>query len=139
MTASATVPGLDNAPTSHPRLLAWVRQVAELTTPERVVWCDGTDAEWRELTDQLVEAGTLVRLNEQIKPNSFWARTDPSDVARVEERTFICSRDAADAGPTNNWLDPDEHYVTGRWQPVEAPGRRVWTDDYSNLLSVLTW
>src|SRR5947208_14896746 len=108
MTASATVPGLDNAPTSHPRLLAWVRQVAELTTPERVVGCAGTDAEWRELTDQLVEAGTLVRLNEQIKPNSFWARTDPSDVARVEERTFICSRDAADAGPTNNWLDPDE-------------------------------
>jgi phosphoenolpyruvate carboxykinase (GTP) len=99
---------LDDAPTSHPRLLAWVREVAELTRPARIHWCDGSDAEWTALTDQLVEAATLVRLNPEKKPNSFWARTDPTDVARVEERTFICSVDPDDAGPTNNWRDPDE-------------------------------
>jgi phosphoenolpyruvate carboxykinase (GTP) len=108
----ATVRGLDSAPTHHQKLLSWVREVAELTTPDRVVWCDGSDAEWQQLTDELVEAGTLVRLNADRKPNSFWARTDPSDVARVEERTFICSTDEADAGPTNNWMAPAQMKLT---------------------------
>jgi phosphoenolpyruvate carboxykinase (GTP) len=102
----ATVHGLESAPTHHQKLLSWVREVAELTTPDRVVWCDGSDDEWRLLTDELVDAGTLVRLSSDRKPNSFWARTDPTDVARVEERTFICSVDEADAGPTNNWMAP---------------------------------
>ncbi|MGN9912028.1 phosphoenolpyruvate carboxykinase (GTP) [Phytohabitans sp. LJ34] len=104
----ATVRGLDHAPTNHRKLLSWVREVAELTTPDEVVWCDGSAEEWRRLTDELVEAGTFVRLADDRKPNSFWARTDPTDVARVEERTFICSVDEADAGPTNNWVAPDE-------------------------------
>lgn len=106
MSAPVTVPGLDQAPTAHHRLLAWVREVAELTRPDRVVWCDGSEAEWRRITDELVDKQVLVRLRQ--KPNSFWARTDPSDVARVEERTFICSAEEADAGPTNNWMAPAE-------------------------------
>ncbi len=126
MTATSTSPlGLDNAPTNHPRLLAWVREVAELTTPDEIVWVDGSDAEWRRLTDGLVEAGTLVRLNDQIKPNSFWARTDPTDVARVEERTFICSADEADAGPTNNWMAPSE---MKRHDDGALPRLHAWPD-----------
>ncbi|MCI2422425.1 phosphoenolpyruvate carboxykinase (GTP) [Saccharopolyspora sp. K220] len=105
MTTTA-IPGLDQAPTTHQALVEWVRKVAELTTPQQVVWCDGSDAEWRRLTTELVAAGTLVRLSG--KPNSFWAASDPSDVARVEGRTFICSRREEDAGPTNNWMDPAE-------------------------------
>ena len=109
MTAAATTEyDLSDAPTNHQRLLGWIASVAELTQPESIHWCDGSDDEWRRLTDALVDAGTLVRLDEEKKPNSFWARTDPTDVARVEERTFICSVDEADAGPTNNWRDPNE-------------------------------
>jgi len=94
--------------TTHAGLQAWVDEVAELTQPRDIRWITGTPEEWTELTDQLVEAGTLVRLNEEKKPNSFWCASDPSDVARVEDRTFICSAEERDAGPTNNWMAPDE-------------------------------
>jgi phosphoenolpyruvate carboxykinase (GTP) len=107
MTAS-TIPGLDTAPTTHAGLLAWVRETAELTQPERIEWVDGSPEEWTRITDLLVESGTFVRLNDEKKPNSFWCASDPTDVARVEDRTFICSRDPKDAGATNNWMDPDD-------------------------------
>jgi phosphoenolpyruvate carboxykinase (GTP) len=100
------VPGLDPAPTGNRDLVAWVGQIAQLTRPDRVQWCDGSDAEWTELTDLLVERGTLVRLDPDKRPNSFYAASDPSDVARVEDRTFICSQRREDAGPTNNWIHP---------------------------------
>lgn len=96
------------APTTHQGILDFVDEVAELTTPDSIHWCTGSDEEWTQLTDALVASGTFTRLNPQIKPNSFYARTDPTDVARVEDRTYICSVDEKDAGPTNNWMDPAE-------------------------------
>jgi phosphoenolpyruvate carboxykinase (GTP) len=102
----ASILGLDDAPTSHSRLRNWVRSTAELTLPDRIVWCDGSEQEWHLLTSALVDAGTFTRLDR--KPNSFWAASDPSDVARVEERTFICPSTEEDAGPTNNWMHPEQ-------------------------------
>ena len=102
---------LEGAPTTYEPLLSWVEEVAELTQPERIHWVDGSEAEFRQLTDELVAAGTLTRLNPEIFPNSFAAFSDPADVARVEEQTFICSRNERDAGFTNNWMDPAEMKV----------------------------
>jgi len=97
-----------SAPTTHQGILSWVSEVAELTLPDRVHWCTGSDEEWGELTDALVASGTFTRLNPDRKPNSFHAASDPTDVARVEDRTFICSVEEKDSGPTNNWVDPGE-------------------------------
>ncbi len=102
------IPGIHPAPTRHARLIAWVEQIAALTRPARVQWCDGSDAEWDALTRELEARGTLKRLNPAKRPNSFYAASDPGDVARVESRTFICSEKQVDAGPTNNWSDPTE-------------------------------
>lgn len=94
------------APTKHPKLVAWVSDTAALTTPDKVVWIDGSAEQHQALIDDLVAAGTFVKLDK--KPNSYWCASDPTDVARVEDRTFICSVDEADCGPTNNWMDPGE-------------------------------
>jgi len=109
---SVRVPDTGTEPTSHKELNEWVREVADLTKPDEVVWCDGSDAEWERLTGLLVDNGTFVRLNPELRPNSFYCRSDPGDVARVEDRTFICSEREEDAGPTNNWIAPAEMRAT---------------------------
>ena len=103
---------LVSAPTTNAGLLAWVDEIAALCEPDAVHWFDGSDTERELLVKQLVEAGTFTALDPDKRPNSFWARSDPNDVARVEDRTFICTEAEVDAGPTNNWRAPAEMRAT---------------------------
>jgi phosphoenolpyruvate carboxykinase (GTP) len=95
-------------PTKNKKLIEWVEEVALLTTPDRIHWCDGSAEEYDELCQLLVDHGTFTKLSDAKRPNSYYAKSDPGDVARVEDRTFICSKNEIDAGPTNNWREPSE-------------------------------
>src|SRR6204780_177116 len=101
-----------SAPTTHSTLLDWVGEIADLTQPDAIHWCDGSAEEYDSLAQTLIEAGTFERLSDSKRPNSYLALSDPADVARVEDRTFICSEREEDAGPTNNWIAPAEMRAT---------------------------
>ena len=98
--------------TSNQKLISWVNEWAELCQPEKVYWCDGSEEENTRLLGEMVATGMAVKLDEQKRPGSYYFQSDPSDVARVENRTYICSAKEEDAGPTNNWADPVEMKAT---------------------------
>src|SRR5438874_6876800 len=132
VSSETAVPHNTPATTSNARLGAWVQEVASLTQPDAIHWCDGSAEEYDELCRRLVDAGTFERLSDAKRPNSYLALSDPGDVARVEDRTFICSEREDDAGPTNNWRDPAEmrEILTERFRGAMA-GRTMYVVPFS--------
>ncbi|MFO7155910.1 MAG: phosphoenolpyruvate carboxykinase (GTP) [Pseudomonadota bacterium] len=117
--------------TTNPHLLAWVKEMAALTKPDRIVWCDGSEEEKERLTRQAVEEGVLIPLNPEKRPGSYYARSNPNDVARVEHLTFICTPTREEAGPTNNWMAPEEAYSKlGKLFDGSMRGRTMYVVPY---------